>query len=54
MKIGDHVSWQGVSRVFSGVITGERPDGYIVTMESGKAVILSEESILHTSLPPFA
>lgn len=45
-KIDDRVSWRGVSHVFSGEITGFYKNGYIVSLDNGKCVILGEESII--------
>lgn len=44
-KIGDRVWWRGVSRDFSGEIKGFHKTGYIVSLDSGKCVIVGEESI---------
>lgn len=47
-QIGDRVSWNGVSRVFSGEITGFHQTGYVVLLDNGKCVIVAEESIIKT------
>ena len=45
-NIGERISWEGVSRVISGEITGFHKYGYIVLLDNGKCVIVAEESIL--------
>ena len=44
-NIGERISWEGVSRVISGEITGFRKHGYIVLLDNGKCVIVEESSI---------
>ena len=45
-ELGEKVSWRGVSRVHTGEITGFHGKGYIVSLESGKCVVVAEESII--------
>ena len=47
MKTGDMISWRAVNKVCHGTVEGEHPLGLIVRMDSGKKVIVNEESILN-------
>lgn len=45
-QIGETVSWNGPSRVHSGEITDFHKLGHVVTLPSGKSVVVSEDSII--------
>jgi hypothetical protein len=45
-NIGDTVSWNAVSRVETGKITGIHRVEYVVSLPDGKSVIVDEKSIL--------
>ena len=40
------INWRSANKVFSGMVEGEHPLGWIVRLDSGKKVIVNEESIL--------
>ena len=45
-RTGDKVSWHGVSRIHTGIITGQHKLGYTVQLPNGKHAIVAEDSIL--------
>jgi hypothetical protein len=45
-RTGDKVSWHGVSRIHTGIITGQHKLGYIVQLDNDKSVIVAEDSII--------
>ena len=42
---GTRITWEGVSRMETGIVRGFLPHGYIVGLANGKCVIVEESSI---------
>lgn len=44
-EVGDKVQWDTVKGLKTGVIESERPDGYLIRLESGKCIVAHENSL---------
>ena len=43
--IGERICWDGVRRTETGIIREETSHGYLVSLESGKHVVVAETSV---------